>query len=84
MTPDTRQPYCIKSESHDTLFPTMKDTTIVNFKKDTNLAYEHASNEIYSWCDATKIRSLLEGNDLKTYANAPVLNLLEDQRRQRQ
>ena len=80
---DARQPYRIKLESHDTLSPIMKDTIIANFNKDTNLTYEHASNDINSRCGATTIRSLLEGNDMKTYTDAPVPNLSEDQRHQR-
>ena len=59
MTPDARQPYHIKSEYHDALFPITKDTIISNFNKDTNMTYEYASNEINSWCGATTIRSLL-------------------------
>ena len=62
MTLDARQPYCIKSESHDALFPIKKDNIITKFDKDTNMMYEHASNEIDSWCVATTILSLLEGH----------------------
>ena len=84
MTPDARQPYQIKSESHDALFPIMKDTIIVNFNKDKNMTYEHASNEIYNGCGATTICSLLEGHDVKNYADDPLQNISEDQRRQHQ
>ena len=84
MTPYVSQPYRTKQESHDTLFPIIKDTIISNFNKDTKIRYEHASNDIDSWCGATTIHSFMERHDMKMHANAPVPNLSGDQRRQRQ
>ena len=79
MTPDASQTYHIKSESHDTLFLILKDTIISNFKTDTNMTYKHVSNDIDSRCGATTIRYFLERHDVKTYTDAPVPNILEDQ-----
>ena len=84
MSPDARQPYRLKSESYYKLSPTTKDTISANFNKDTNMTYENALDDIDSWCGVTTTRSLLGVNDVKTYAEDPVPNLLEDQRCQRQ
>ena len=46
------------------------------------MTYEHVSNEINSWCGVTTILSLLEVQDVKMYAGAPVTNISEDQRHQ--
>ena len=84
MSPDARHPYCINSESYYELFLITKDTISANFKKDTNMTYEHAFNDTGSWCGVTTTHSLMGVNDVKTYAEDPVPNLLEDQRCQRQ